>query len=269
MGDSPALTFLADDRYVGEGVSLGLARGLLGCYRGRNITQEGMGLGTVALRLGPFTYFAGTCETRTLAEGQFTKTFSLDRRLMWSLGKRSSVTLTRLFESTADWYMRWPRLQHAVLEVTTLIRRTLGLKQCFQPVDAVASGSFSYQVQGRRLTVHGRVDSLLGCLGKVFIMNELGADFFPRGLKGGTQIPPPSGWQVLPATMPTPALYNDREGVGLLLGDCATAGNVPFRIFWGRERTADLCWAGFELELNCAPVPATTVACRYVLEFSG
>jgi len=101
MGDSPALTFLADDRYVGEGVSLGLARGLLGCYRGRNITQEGMGLGAVALRLGPFTYFAGTCETRTLAEGQFTKTFSLDRRLMWSLGKRSSVTLTRALAQAA------------------------------------------------------------------------------------------------------------------------------------------------------------------------
>ena len=57
------VSFAVDDRYSGSGVSAGIPRGLL-VHRGEvDLTQEGLGLGTVALRKFGLTYFPSTSTT--------------------------------------------------------------------------------------------------------------------------------------------------------------------------------------------------------------
>jgi hypothetical protein len=55
--------FYSDDNYLGEGVSKGLARGLIASYNGDNITREGMGICAVALRKNGYTYFSRSSNT--------------------------------------------------------------------------------------------------------------------------------------------------------------------------------------------------------------
>jgi hypothetical protein len=49
---------VADEKYPGEGISRGLARGLLVYYQDCNLTDEGMGIGSIALRDHHYTYFS-------------------------------------------------------------------------------------------------------------------------------------------------------------------------------------------------------------------
>ncbi len=55
--------YSGNDTYRGEGRSLGLARGLLVYVDRRNITREGMGIGSPAARIGRCTVFSRHCET--------------------------------------------------------------------------------------------------------------------------------------------------------------------------------------------------------------
>jgi hypothetical protein len=54
----------------------------------------------------------------------------------------------------------------------------------------------------------------------------------------------------LPRSFPTPALFDPSRGVRFRLESLTLQPRVPCRLFWGRERFPDLCWAGFELELS-------------------
>ena len=77
-GNMPRLYFHADDLRNAEGKSQGLTRGLRVEYDSLDITQEGMGLGSVALKAGTVTYFPSTCRTEYLSSSRIHKTFVID-----------------------------------------------------------------------------------------------------------------------------------------------------------------------------------------------
>lgn len=52
------ICIIPDSVYQGEGISKGLARGLLVYYGDCNLTGEGMGIGSIALRDHECTYFS-------------------------------------------------------------------------------------------------------------------------------------------------------------------------------------------------------------------
>ncbi len=77
------IVFYSDDSYLGEGISLGVVRGILVKYKDINIVQEGLGIGNIALKNGLMTYLASTCNTVQLSETQLRKTFFIDSLMLW------------------------------------------------------------------------------------------------------------------------------------------------------------------------------------------
>jgi len=74
------ICIVPDSVYQGEGISKGLARGLLVYYGDCNLTGEGMGIGSIALRGHECTYFSRSCTDSTEA-GVIKRTFTLDTRI--------------------------------------------------------------------------------------------------------------------------------------------------------------------------------------------
>jgi hypothetical protein len=87
------VTFHADD-YIGEGASRGLSRGILVFTGGKNLTGEGMGIGSIAFRKGGCTYFPSTCLTRSSDNTITEKVFFVDTWRKWARKGRPSRYLT-------------------------------------------------------------------------------------------------------------------------------------------------------------------------------
>jgi len=261
-----AFTFSVDDAYAGAGLSLGLARGLLCAYAGRNITQEGLGIGVPALRQGGFTCFATATRTERLAPNALARSYAVDRRMVWRLGGRPSLALTRIVERGAAAYMRRPWLQPSLLALASRLRRLAGATPHFEEIAPVAIADFTYIWDRSRVDVECRFRRLGDAPARLFVMNELGADFFRASWLDGREAPPPTGWQPLPAG--APALYDPQLGLRFSLVRAAADAPATPRLFWGRERNADCCWAGFELEFAGAALPAGGLSCRYAVKLA-
>jgi hypothetical protein len=257
--------FTLDPNNRGEGISLGLSRGLVVLVDGSNVTQEGMGLGTAACRHRGFTYFCGDASAHAGKNGSATARGRLDRRIMWRMGEWQPAWLTRLVELLANGYMSVPRLQLPLMTLSTLIRRTLRLRARFVPALPVAESRFIYSIRGGRVAVDGTIGLLRRGSTKVFIMNELGADFFPEALVKRRVVAPPTGWQPIAPDPPAPALYDRRHGLRFSISSVVVTPAAPHRLFWGREKTAEYCWAGFEIEVDVGRLQGTTLSVRYVV----
>lgn len=257
--------FAYDPRYRGEGISLGLSRGLVVLVDGGNVTQEGMGLGTAACRHRGFTYFCADAAAHDGEGGSFRIRGRLDRRIMWRMGGWQSSWLTRLAESSAHGYMSIPGLQRPLMALATLIRTKLRLNPRFVPAPPVAEALSACTVRDGRVDIECTVRLLRGGATKVFIMNELGADFFPEAIVKRRMVAPPTGWQPVPRDPPVPALYDGHHGLRFSLSSIAVTPAAPHKLFWGREKTADYCWAGFEIEVDVRRLHAETLSVRYAV----
>jgi hypothetical protein len=257
--------FKWDPRFRGEGISLGLARGLTAWIDDQNVTQEGMGLGTAACRHRRFTYFSTNAAGHHEADGVHRARYFLDSRIMWQTGERQSVWLTRLLESAADGYMSAPRFQPPLMAAATLIRRSLRLKPRFVPAPPVAETLFDYAARERSIDIDCTVHLLRRGSTKVSFMNELGADFFTRAIVKSRVVAPPTGWQPLALDHPIPALYDQSHGLRFSLASIVVTPAAPFRLYWGREKTADYCWAGFEIEVDVRSLHKETFSVRYAV----
>jgi len=260
-----AVDFKWDPRFRGEGMSLGLCRGLTAWVDGENVTQEGMGLGAAACRHRRLTYFSANAIAHQGEDGVVRARYRLDRRIMWRMGEWQSPWLTRLVESTADGYMSVPKLQLPLMVAATMIRRKLRLNSRFVPASPVAETQFAYTVRGREVDIDCTVRLLGRGSTKVSIMSELGADFFTGAIAKGRMLAPPTGWQPLALDFPTPALYDRRHELKFSLASVIVTPAAPWRLYWGREKTADCCWAGFEIEVDVRRLPAETLSVRYVV----
>jgi hypothetical protein len=65
--------------------------------------------------------------------------------------------------------------------------------------------------------------------------------------------------------LPSPSLGNSESGLRFFIRSFTLPRGVPVRLFWGREKTAYLCWAGFDFELDCTSSPTAEVQFTYSL----
>jgi hypothetical protein len=263
------ITYYSDDSYQGEGISLGLARGILVKYKGIDIVQEGMGLGSLAIKNRLITYFASTCNTTQLSENQFRKTFLIDSTILWRINGRQSILITRIIDILAQCYMFLPGLQNKLLRTGTLFRNLFKLTPQIVKITPIAEACFNYSVQNNELFVEGRIKSLSGYLNKVFILNELGADYFQNGLKNGKIVSPPNGWNPTTSKSGSVAFFNPYNNLSFIIKKISNTGFTPFKVFWGREKTKDLCWAGFEIEFDCSNKKMECIDCEYIAKIKN
>jgi hypothetical protein len=153
------------------------------------------------------------------------------------------------------------------LGLATLIRRGVHLTPGFSHTAPMAEARFTYTWENDRVEVACQLRLFQNGSSKVFIMNELGADFFRASWQEGQLAPPPSGWQALPLRLPTPSLYDAGRGLRFSLSALTVAEQVPVRLFWGRERNADCCWAGFELEFGAMAAAEAVLSFQYTVQF--
>lgn len=260
------IVYYSDDSYFGEGISLGIARGILVKYKNRNVVQEGLGIGNLALKNGLMTYFASTCETEQLSKTQFRKTFRVDSLLMWRINGKPSIFVTRLIDILAQCYMLLPGLQNKLLKTGTLLRNLFKLTSQIIKITPLAEANFSYLIKTGKLYVECQISSLEGYLGKVFILNELGADYFKNGIENGKIIPPPMGWKYIASGPGSVAFYSPDDDFSFLISEINTRDLIPYKVFWGREKAKDLSWAGFELELDCRNKKMKSFNCEYIVK---
>lgn len=234
---------------TGEGISKGLARGLLVYFGDCNLTGEGMGIGSIALRDHEFTFFSrswkDTCDGAVIS-----RTYFLDTRMVWGFRGRPSLLLTRWIESFTGAYMLLPRLQEMLMKPVVPLRVMLDIHPIFEVVDSRGTVTFSYHVTPLRVKVEVRVHTPLIEGDTLCLMNELSAAWFTAGWDNGNQVPPPPGWEKCPqGVLPLP-LFDPVHGIRFFLDQPGADVDVPLTLFRGREQSRDLSWAGFCIELG-------------------
>jgi hypothetical protein len=251
-----AVTYSASDAHAGEGMSAGLARGLVVLHDGDDITGEGMGIGAVAARTGGFTYFGVPTCTRIVGR-RVAKHFRIDRRLVWTLWGRPSMLLTRLGARSTGAFMSRPLLQRTLMHVRILafVKRLLGLGIALEQVPPVASARVLYAIDGRGVRVAARLAASSHATTVFYVMNELSADAFGAAVKAGRRVRVPSSWEPLDPAGDSPSFCCEARALRFTFGGAQATPGVPVRSFWGREHAPGINWAGFELELEVSGQP--------------
>lgn len=250
----------------GAGRSRGLARGLLVRLGDLDLAGEGMGIGGVALRDR-----SGTCFSRSWTDrgdDGFERTFLLDARMAWSVRGRPSPLLARGIESGVGAYMRLPALQPLLLRPVPGLQRALRVESRFEAAPLAGRVTVACAVTGGRIDVRAEVRPPVRPGSTVCLLNELSGEWFAASVRGDEVGPPPPGWEAIDPGEP-PALYDPAHGLRFAFGGVSVSPPVPARLFWGRERAGDLCWAGFCLELGPLRDPREPVVARYGIELSG
>jgi len=262
------ITYYSDDSYLGEGISLGIVRGILVKYKDTNIVQEGLGIGNVALKNGLMTYFASTCKTVQLSETQFRKTFLVDSVLLWRINGKLSIFLTGAIDIYVQCYMLLPGFQNKLLKTGNLLLNLFKLTPQIIKIAPMAEACFNYSVKEDELYVDCKIKSLAGYLNKVFILNELGADYFLKGIKNGKTVVAPTGWNYTKSNPGSTAFYNPNYNLSFLVKKINVIDFIPYKVLWGREKTKDLSWAGFEFEFDCRNKKIKSFGCEYIAQIN-
>jgi hypothetical protein len=249
QGSMDAIRIVSGAGYKGEGKSHGLARGLLVYYGDRNITGEGMGIGSIAFRARKYTCFSRSW-TDSEEDGALRRTFTLDTRMRWGVWGKPSSLLTRLIESGTSIYMLHPRFQHIIMLPVFPLRRLLGIHPLFETIPPRGTVTFTYRVTGHHVEVHARIHVPVGKQETICLLNELSAAWFTAGWDGKQPAAPPPGWeQISPDQMPV-SLFDPVHWIRFTMDTPSVSQPVPLALFRGREHTGDLCWAGFCIELD-------------------
>jgi len=235
--------------YTGEGKSQGLARGLLVYYGDRNITGEGMGIGSIALRDRNYTCFSRSW-TDSEEDGVLRRTFTLDTRMIWGIWGKPSSLLTRLVESGISTYMQHPRLQGSIMLPVFPLRTLLGIHPLLETIPSRGTVSFTYRITANQVEVHAEIHVPVGPRDTLCLLNELSAAWFTAGWDGKRVDVPPPGWEkVRPDQLPV-SLVDPLHGIRFFMEKPIVSYPVPLAMFRGREQSGDLCWAGFCIELG-------------------
>jgi len=253
--------------YSGEGISRGLARGLLVYYGDCNLTGEGMGLGSIALRDQEYTYFSRSW-TDSDDLGLCRRTFTIDTRMRWTIRGKPSGLFTRLIESGIRAYMKLPFLQGVIMRPVLPLRNLLGIHPLFETIPPRGKVSFTYRVDGPLVEVKAGIEMTVGPHDTLCLLNELGAAWFTAGWDGERPVPPPPGWeQVRPGELPV-SFIDPLHGIRFFMGRPTVQPPVPVTIYRGRERTGDLSWAGFCIELGPIDASLGVPEIRYSIGFA-
>lgn len=253
--------------YPGEGISQGLARGLLVYYGDQNITGEGMGIGSIAVRDEEYTYFSRSW-IDSKEDGILRRTFSLDTRMMWGIRGKPSSVLTRWIEKGISVYMQIPRVQGILMLPVLPLRTLIGIHPLFETIPSRGKISFTYRITGHKVDVLVDIQNLLGPQNTLCLLNELSAAWFTAGWDRNQLAAPPPGWEkVSPDQLPV-SLVDPVHGVHFSIDKPSVNNSLPFTIFRGREYTGDLCWAGFCIELGPLDYLQGLPEVRYRIDFT-
>ena len=233
-----------------------LQRGLVLLDGGRDLSEEGVGIGVPVLKRGLQAIFPGSMTLAVLSEGpawRVRATYRMDlvERLGGDRGGPvRSRSVYALRDVLAAAHRRVPALRAPLTAVSNAARRRLGWVTTFELVPPVATIPVDYRVAESGAVVTVAVDLRdvpAGAATEIALMNELGAGAFDRyeeaagaSLRGdaiGT-------WD--PVDAATASFVSSRRGLAFTLAQAPEA-----RLMRGREAVPGrLAWAGFAYVLR-------------------
>ena len=237
------------EEYSGEGISRDLARGLLVYYGNCNLTGEGMGIGSIALRDSQSTYFSRSWKDST-EPGILRRTFILDTRIRWSIQGKTSGLLTRWIESGVSIYMHLPSFQNIFMLPVLPLRNLLHIHPLFETISPRGKVTFTYRVTGASVDVQAEIDMQVSRQDTICLLNELSAIWFTAGEDGKRLTSPLPGWEKVRSSRMPASLVDPVHGIRFSISQPSVSLPVPFTIYRGRELNGDHCWAGFCLQLG-------------------
>ena len=243
------IRIISDSTYQGEGISKGLARGLLVYYGDQNLTGEGMGIGSIAIRDHECTCFSRTW-TDVSEAGVLKRTFTLDTRMRWSIRGKPSNLLTRWIEYGISAYMQLPRFQSSIMLPVSPLSTLLDIHPLFETIPSRGKVTFMYRVTGNTVEVQVEINAPVRPQDTLCLLNELSAAWFTVGWDGKRPVSPPPGWEKVSSAQLPVSLVDPVHGIRFFIGQPSVSPPVPFTIYRGREHTGDVCWAGFCIELG-------------------
>jgi hypothetical protein len=260
----PPVIFAWAEEYRGEGRSQGLSRGLLVLAGEENVIREGMGIGCPAVLSNGEPVFSRTCYLKKREKDQIECTFLLDTALKWGITGRPSRLLTGLVNRTVDLYMRHPALQ-PLLPLGSGFRSLFLIRPFWFDVSPVAEVQYRYRVKEGSAEMDCRIHGFGRNLPVIYLLNEVGADAFAATWCGGKTLAPPRGWE--PCLIPTERwFYDPSRDLHFRVVMKEVSEGMSMHLFWGREKTRDLCWAGYGIQL-VPERPLVTATCSYTVTF--
>jgi hypothetical protein len=262
-----AIRIVPDRNYLGKGISEGLARGLLVMCGQENLTGEGMGIGSVAVKGCRYTCFSRSF-TDAGDESHFTRTFFIDTKMSWSVLGVISPGLTRIIESSIGVYMRFPALQKTLMAPVMPLRKMFRIQPVYESIPFSASVRCAYRVDPSGIDICVQFDPVAGYTGTFCLLNELSGDCFTSTWKSGILCPPPPGWEPLPCCFPTASIYDPVRQIRFWIDSFSVTPPVPVTMFQGRETGEDLSWAGLSFEIGQPGLPVGSLEFRYRVGFA-
>jgi hypothetical protein len=261
------ICIIPDNVYPGEGISRGLARGLLVYYGDCNLTGEGMGIGSIALRNHECTYFSRSWKD-SAESGVLKRTFSIDSRMMWGLRGKPSTLLTRWIESGISVYMQLPWFQRLLMLPVLPFRTLLDIHPFFETIPPKGKATFTYSITGQNVEIQVEIVMPVRPNDTLCLLNELSAAWFTAGWDGQRMTTPPPAWEKVGSDQLPVSLMDPVHGIRFFMDQPSVSPSVPCTIYRGREQSGDLCWAGFCLELGPPDSVLESLEARYCIGFS-
>lgn len=261
------IRIVTDENYTGEGISQGLARGLLVYYQDCNLTGEGMGIGSIALRDIHYTYFSRSWTDAVDGE-ILTRTFFIDTRMIWSIQEKQVFLLTRLIEYATRIYMRLPRAQKILMIPVFPLRTLLGIHPVFETISPLGKVRCTYKVNGNDIEVEVCMEDPLKEHEILFLLNELSARWFTDGCEKGRQTYQIPAWERISSVNLPVSLFDPVHRIRFFLNRPSVPDYIPFSVYRGREHTEDLCWAGFCIQLGPSDTKQILPKVGYRISFS-
>ena len=122
------LKFYFSTNYKGVGISEGIERGILVDYNDKCLVQEGMGLGSPAVKTRNGTYFSCNSYLQKISDNNYKKEFYIDSELVWEIFNVKSVKLsnsgilTTFINKLTELYKKLPYLQKTLLKLGIITR---------------------------------------------------------------------------------------------------------------------------------------------------
>lgn len=228
-----------------------LQKGLVLLDGGRDLSEEGVGIGVPVLKRGLQAVFPGSMTLAARSEGptwRVTATYRMDLAERLTNGRGDSVrsrSVYALRDALAAAHRRVPALRTPLTALSNAARRRLGWLTTFVKVPPVATIPVDYRVTDGGSVVTVAVDLRgvpAGAATEIALMTELGAgefDHYEDAVGSSLRGDAIGTWDAVGAA--TASFVSSRRGLAFTLAQAPGAS-----LMRGRETVAGrLAWAGF------------------------
>lgn len=265
------LKFYFSTNYKGVGISEGIERGILVDYNDKCLVQEGMGLGSPAVKTRNGTYFSCNSYLQKISDNNYKKEFYIDSELVWEIFNVKSVKLsnsgllTTFINKLTELYKKLPYLQKTLLKLGIITRDFFQTKSKIKKSGYLGKIVFYYKILNTGVLIEVDFTHIMTQnsknISKICLLNELGGDYFNSRKIGKKICNPPSGWVKLDGEK-NKKLYSKEFKIDFDVDIIKIIPDYKFDFIFGREKLSDFCWAGYDIEIDVNSIKNQQNVCK-------